>query len=195
MTLLKLFWSFFQVGLFSFGGGYAAMPFIREQVIDVNHWLTMNEFVDVVTISQMTPGPIAINAATFVGTKVSGVPGAIIATAGCVTPSCIIVLILAFLYYKYRELWAIKGALKGLRPAVVSLIASAGLSILLTSLFGGQAASWLKVQVSQLDIAAAVMFAAGFLCPPKVEAESDLCHAQYGSDRSGGLPLLLTVDI
>jgi chromate transporter len=81
MILLKLFWSFFLVGLFSFGGGYAAMPFIQEQVVELNGWLTMNEFIDVVTISQMTPGPIAINASTFVGMKVSGVLGAIIATA------------------------------------------------------------------------------------------------------------------
>jgi chromate transporter len=121
----------------------------------------MNEFIDVVTISQMTPGPIAINAATFVGTKVAGIPGAIVATAGSVAPSCVIVLLLAYLYYKYRELWAIKGALGGLRPAVVSLIASAGLSILLMALFNGQAESWFHIRISQIDIAAAVLFAAG----------------------------------
>jgi len=161
MILLKLFWSFFLVGLFSFGGGYAAMPFIQEQVVELNGWLTMNEFIDVVTISQMTPGPIAINAATFVGMKVSGVSGAMIATAGCVAPSCIIVLTLAYLYYRFRELWAIKGALSGLRPAVVSLIASAGLSILLMALFGGQAETWFGIRLSQLDAAAAVLFAAG----------------------------------
>ncbi|HBT66081.1 MAG TPA: chromate transporter, partial [Ruminococcaceae bacterium] len=72
MLYLKLFWSFFQIGLFSIGGGYAAMPLIQKQVVDMNHWLSMNEFVDVVTISQMTPGPIAINSATFVGMRVSG---------------------------------------------------------------------------------------------------------------------------
>lgn len=161
MILLKLFWSFFQVGLFSIGGGYAAMPFIQEQVVEVNGWLTMNEFVDVVTISQMTPGPIALNAATFVGMKVAGLLGAVIATLGSVAPSCIIVLILAYLYYKYREIWAIKGALGGLRPAVVALIASAGLSILLMALFGAQAQSWFKIQISQMDVTAAVLFAAG----------------------------------
>jgi chromate transporter len=161
MILLKLFWSFFLVGLFSIGGGYAAMPFIQEQVVEINKWLSMNEFIDVVTISQMTPGPIAINAATFVGTKVAGIPGAIIATAGSVAPSCVIVLILAYLYYKYRELWAIKGALGGLRPAVVSLIASAGLSILLMALFNGQAESWFHIRISQIDAAAAVLFVAG----------------------------------
>ena len=98
MMLLKLFWSFFQIGLFSIGGGYAAMPIIQHQVVEINGWLSMIEFGDVVTISQMTPGPIAINSATFVGTRIAGLPGAIIATIGCVTPSIIIVLTLAYIY-------------------------------------------------------------------------------------------------
>lgn len=74
MMLLKLFWSFFQIGLFSIGGGYAAMPIIQHQVVEINGWLSMIEFGDVVTISQMTPGPIAINSATFVGTRIAGLP-------------------------------------------------------------------------------------------------------------------------
>ena len=72
MGYLKLFWSFFQIGLFSVGGGYAAMPLIQSQVVDLHHWLSMQEFADIVTIAEMTPGPIAINAATFVGTRVTG---------------------------------------------------------------------------------------------------------------------------
>ena len=97
MIYLELFWSFFQIGLFSIGGGYAALPLIREQVTEIHHWLDMTAFIDIVTISQMTPGPIAINAATFVGTQVGGLPGAVIATVGCVTPSCIIVPCVALL--------------------------------------------------------------------------------------------------
>ena len=98
MTIyLELLWSFFQIGLFSIGGGYAAMPLIQHQVVDLHGWLNMTQFADIVTISQMTPGPIAINSATFVGTRVAGLPGAIVATVGCVLPSCIIVLFLAFL--------------------------------------------------------------------------------------------------
>ena len=104
MAYLALFWSFFQIGLFSIGGGYAAMPLIQEQVVEINGWLSLGEFADVVTLSQMTPGPIAINAATFVGIRVGGVGGAIVATLGCITPSCVIVLILAKIYYKYRSL-------------------------------------------------------------------------------------------
>ena len=77
MIYWELFLSFLQVGLFSFGGGYAAMPLIQEQVVTIHHWLDISEFTDLVTISQMTPGPISINAATFVGIKVAGIPGAV----------------------------------------------------------------------------------------------------------------------
>ena len=134
MIFLELLWSFFQVGLFSFGGGYAAMPLIQAQVVEKNAWLTLSEFTDVITISQMTPGPIAINSATFVGMRIAGVAGALVATAGCVLPSCIVTLILAKLYLKYRNLNLMHGVLGGLRPAVVALIASAGVTILLGAL-------------------------------------------------------------
>ena len=133
-ALLQLFWSFFQVGLFSFGGGYAAMPLIQAQVVDLHGWLNMTEFADIITISQMTPGPIAINSATFVGMRIAGVAGALVATVGCVLPSCIVSLLLAKLYLKYRSLDLIHGALGGLRPAVIALIASAGVTILLGAL-------------------------------------------------------------
>ena len=91
MIYLQLFLSFLQVGAFSFGGGYAAMPLIKQQVITAHHWLSVSEFTDLISISQMTPGPIAVNSATFVGIKIAGIPGAICATIGCVLPSCIIV--------------------------------------------------------------------------------------------------------
>ena len=74
MIYLQLFWSFIQIGMFSFGGGYAAMPLIQGQVVNTHEWLTMTEFTDLITISQMTPGPIAVNSATFVGMKIAGIP-------------------------------------------------------------------------------------------------------------------------
>lgn len=138
MIYLKLFWSFFQIGLFSFGGGYAAMPLIQVQVVEMNQWLSMSEFADVITISQMTPGPIAINSATFVGIRIGGILGAIVATIGCVLPSCIIVLTLAFVYYKFRGLSTVQGVLNGLRPAVIAMIASAGFSLLTLSFWNGK---------------------------------------------------------
>ena len=104
MILLQLFWSFLQIGLFSFGGGYAAMPLIQAQIVTQHGWLGMAEFTDLVTISQMTPGPIAINAATFVGLRVAGVSGALAATVGCMLPSCVLVTLLARLYLRYRKL-------------------------------------------------------------------------------------------
>ena len=136
MTCLELFWCFLKVGLFSFGGGYASMPLIQEQVVSMHNWLSMAEFTDLITISQMTPGPIAINSATFVGIKIAGIPGALVSTAGCILPSCIIVLMIAKLYMKYRGMHMLQGILNSLRPAVVAMIASAGISVLITALWG-----------------------------------------------------------
>ena len=117
MIYLQLFLSFLQIGMFSFGGGYAAMPLIQGQVVTAHHWLSMEEFTDLITISQMTPGPIAINSATFVGTKIAGTGGALAATFGCILPSCIIVTCIARLYLKYRNLALLQGILNSLRPA------------------------------------------------------------------------------
>ena len=135
MIYWELFWSFVQVGAFCVGGGYASMPLIQEQVIERHGWLTLQQFIDIFTISQMTPGPIGINAATFVGTKVAGVPGAIAATAGFVFPSIVIVLVLAKLFFKYGDIGPIRGILNGLRPAVVALICSAGVGFILLALW------------------------------------------------------------
>ena len=149
MIYLQLFLSFLQIGAFSFGGGYAAMPLIQAQVVDLHHWLSLGEFTDLVTISQMTPGPIAINSATFVGLKIAGFSGALCATFGCILPSCIIVSVIAWIYMKYRKMTLLQGVLNSLRPAVVSLIGAAGLSIIITAFFGEQgvmALQYLKVQ-------------------------------------------------
>ena len=140
MIYLQLFFSFLQVGMFSFGGGYAAMPLIQGQVVTAHKWLSMLEFTDLITISQMTPGPIAVNAATFVGIKIAGIPGALVATFGCILPSCIIVTVIAKLYLKYRNMAMLQGVLSSLRPAVVAMIASAGISILITAFWGNAAA-------------------------------------------------------
>lgn len=147
MIYLELFWSFVQVGLFCVGGGYASMPLIQAQVIDVHGWLSMSEFIDIFTISQMTPGPIDINAATFVGMKVAGFLGAIVATLGFVTPSFILGIILAKLFFKYGNIGVIKGILNGLRPAVVALICSAGMSFIFLALFNTE-----KMPINVADI-------------------------------------------
>lgn len=136
MILAELFWSFFQIGCFSIGGGYAAMPLIQQQVVDLHPWLTMAQFADIMAIAEMTPGPIAINAATFVGIQTAGIPGALAATVGCVFPSSVIVLLLAVLYHRFQGQTLLQGILAGLRPAVVAMIASAGLSLLELSVYG-----------------------------------------------------------
>jgi len=133
--LWTLFISFIQVGLFSVGGGYAAIPLIQEQVVENHNLLTMAEFTDLITIAEMTPGPISINSATFVGQRVYGVVGALVCTLGCILPSFIICLTLAYFYYKYRNFSGVQTVLEALRPAVVALIASAGVSILVLALF------------------------------------------------------------
>lgn len=135
MIYLQLFLSYLQIGAFSFGGGYAAMSLIQAQVVDKYNWLTIKQFTDLVTIAEMTPGPIAINSATFVGSQMGGVLGSLAATLGCILPSCIIVTILAKIYVKYKNISIMQNALGMLRPVVVSMIAVAGINILVSVVF------------------------------------------------------------
>lgn len=159
MLILKLFFSFIQVGLFSVGGGYAAIPLIQNQIVETHGLMTMAGFTDLITIAEMTPGPISINSATFVGTQLAGLPGAIICTLGCIIPSFIICLLLAHFYYKYRSFSGVQTVLAALRPAVVALIASAGLSILLLGLFNADLGA---IQLSNFRVIEAVLFVAAF---------------------------------
>lgn len=151
MIYLQLFLSFLQIGALSFGGGYASMPLIEAQIVTSHGWLTMTEFSDLVTIAEMTPGPIAVNSATFVGTKIGGVLGALVATAGCILPACFLVTLIARLYLKYRNLAVLQSVLGSLRPAVVAMIASAGILILISAFWGGTvdlaATNWLMVGI------------------------------------------------
>ncbi len=133
--LMQLFLAFIQVGLFSVGGGYAAIPLIQNQIVDIHGLMSLAEFTDLITIAEMTPGPISINSATFVGMRLGGIPGVLLCTLGCILPSFFICLTLAFFYYKYRDFSGVQVVLAALRPAVVALIASVGLSILLLGLF------------------------------------------------------------
>lgn len=139
MIYWELFLSFLQIGALSFGGGYAAMPLIEAQIVTAHGWLDLTEFANLVTIAEMTPGPIAVNAATFVGTKIAGVPGALAATLGCILPACILVTLIAKLYLRYRNLSVLQSVLGSLRPAVVAMIASAGVTILMNAFWGGRA--------------------------------------------------------
>ena len=125
--MMVLFLVFFQIGLFSVGGGYAAMPLIQSLVVESHGWLTMAEFTNLMTIAEMTPGSLGVNCATFAGC--AGLPGALVATFGCITPSLILVTLLSYLYGRFRSGQTMQNVLGALRPVVVALIASAALSI------------------------------------------------------------------
>lgn len=133
MILFQLFFAFLRIGIFSFGGGYAAMELIRQTIVEEMAWLTAAEFGDLAAIAEMTPGPVAINAATFVGLRIAGAGGAAAATFGCVLPSLIIVPILAWVVRRYGERPGIRTVMRGLRPAVTASVLSAGITLILTA--------------------------------------------------------------
>lgn len=158
MIYLSLLFSFIQVGMFSIGGGYVAIPLIQNQAVNIHNWLTMDEFSNLVTIAEMTPGPIALNAATFVGIRMAGLSGAIVATFGCILPSLIIVSLLSYVYRKYRDMKILTYVLSFLRAAVIALIASAGLNILKLVCFADG-----NIIDAALQMKNVLIFAAAFL--------------------------------
>lgn len=127
--LLTLFLIFFKIGLFSFGGGYAMLPLIMQDVVTNNHWLDAKEFADLVAISQATPGPIAINGATYVGYKMGGLAGSIMSTLGVIMPSMIIMLTITRFFIKFKDNEYVEDAFTGLRPATVGLVAAAAVLV------------------------------------------------------------------
>ena len=160
MIFLELFWSWFQIGIFSIGGGYAALPLIKNIMVDRYGWLSMAKFADLVVIDEMAPGPIILNSATFVGAQVAGFPGAVVATIGCLFGPAIILSVIAYFYFKYEKLPIIKSILNVLRPVVVALIASAGLSIVSHSFWGESGVSrglgslnWIAVGIAAVAFA------------------------------------------
>ena len=120
MIQLLLFWTFFKIGLFSFGGGYAMIPLIQNEV-EQNGWLSTKEYADIIAISQMTPGPLAVNAATYVGAKVSGIFGAISATLGVSLPSFILIVIIAHFFIHFKDNAVVESILRGIRPVTIEI--------------------------------------------------------------------------
>ena len=128
MILLQLFWTFFKIGAFTFGGGYAMLPLIQAEVA-AHGWMDAEELINFVAVSESTPGPFAVNISTFVGTRLAGIPGAVCATLGVALPSFIIILIVAKCFQRFKNSSLVQGCMSGLRPAVVGLIATALLSV------------------------------------------------------------------
>ena len=128
MILLRLFWEFFKTGLFAVGGGMATLPFLYS-IAERTGWFTSAQLTDMIAVSESTPGPIGVNMATYVGFTTAGVPGAVIATLGLVTPSVIIILIIARVLQQFRQNKLVDAAFYGLRPCSIGLIAAAGLLV------------------------------------------------------------------
>jgi chromate transporter len=129
IALLKLFLAFLKIGAFTFGGGYAALSLIQEEVIEANHWIAPQDFIDIVAIAEMTPGPIAINASTFVGYKVGALAGSFTATFAVILMPVLITLLVSVYYNKFKHLKQVNWVIQGIRPAVLGLIAAACVKI------------------------------------------------------------------
>ncbi|ETZ27862.1 hypothetical protein HMPREF2085_00724 [Fusobacterium nucleatum 13_3C] len=129
MTYLNLFFVFFKVGLFSFGGGYAILPLMQHEVVDINKWISFKEFMDIVAVSQITPGPISINLATHVGYRIGETLGSTIATTSVVLPSIIIVSLIVIFLKRFSKLPVVQRIFKSLRVTIVGLILAAGIAL------------------------------------------------------------------
>ena len=167
MIFLQLYTVFLKIGAFAFGGGYAVLPLISRFIIEEQHWLSVKGLTDLVSLSQMTPGPIAINSATFIGTKVAGLPGAIVATLGNITPQCILMMILGYVLFRGRKIRFLDKILKGLKPAIVGLIAVATVSMLQSSLWHMTASG----EMTQLSLLGCLGFVLGFTLYRKKKAD------------------------
>lgn len=153
-ALSELLWAFLRIGLFSIGGGYAVIPMIEEVVVSRNGWVSRQAFTDMITISQMTPGPLAVNISTFTGMQIAGLAGALTATFGCVICGILIAIGLYRFFQKHRESAYVFEILKGLKAASLGLIVSASVTILVIAFFPEGA-----VSLANLDLRAVAVFA------------------------------------
>jgi chromate transporter len=182
MIYLELFWSFIQIGFFSIGGGLASLPLIQSQIVENHGWLTYTEFADIITVSEMTPGPIAINAATFVGARVGGAAGAVTATVGFLIPTLLITFAVSYLYTKYKKFNRVRGILSGLRPGVIGLIANAGATIFLFAFFRNGVMS---ADINDIYFFSLILFAACLFVLRKYRVHPILIIALSGA--AGGI--------
>ena len=138
MLLLEIIFTFMKIGALSFGGAYASIPLVERQVVEISQWMTYTEFSDLMALDELTPGPMLINSATFVGMKIAGIPGAIAATLGCITIPCIITIILVTIYRKYSRIDVIGDALFALKSMATAMVISTTLSIIINAVFPGK---------------------------------------------------------
>ena len=176
MILLQLFYEFAKVGLFTVGGGMASFPFMMV-MSEKTGWFTQAQLLDMIAISESTPGPLGINMGTYVGFETAGIPGAIIATLGITLPTAALAIIVAKFLFGFKENKYVQGAFYGLRPASAGLIAAAGVSVAMLSLVN-QAALEAKAWASIVDIKAIILAALLWILTNKVKQTKKL-HAIY----------------
>lgn len=176
---LQLFWSFFKIGAFTFGGGYAMIPMIQKEVVDHKKWLQDKDIMDVVAIAETTPGPIAINAATFVGYKVAGIKGAILSTLGVVLPSFFIILLIAMFFQRFMAYEVVQRIFMGVRVAVLALMTKAFVSMFKQCpknilSYGAAIVSFVSVLFFKVNVILMIIIAAIagmiYMCLRKVES-------------------------
>ena len=151
MIYIKLFWEFFQTGLFAVGGGMATLPFLYD-ISDRTGWFTHEHLADMIAVSESTPGPIGVNMATYAGYITAGIPGAVIATIGLITPSVIVILLVAAFLSKFHENKYVNGAFYGLRPASSAMITAAGLILARVVFFGGSFSNSVNIKALILAV-------------------------------------------
>lgn len=161
MIYLLLYFEFFKVAIFTFGGGYASLPLIYDAVVQNNAWITAQQYADIIALEGMAPGPMAINVATFVGALIAGTPGSIIATLGLCTPAMFICIFVTRFYLKYKEQNLVKSILFSLRPTAVGLIAAAAVTIFLMGIFNHGDGS---IVAQNFNIWSVFIFAGGLYC-------------------------------
>ena len=154
-SLLKLFATFFRIGLFTFGGGYAMIPLIENDVVERNGWLKKDEFLDLLAVAQSAPGVFAVNMAVFVGYKLRGKRGALAASFGCVLPSVVIILLIALFFRRFRHIEVVNNIFMGIRPVVVALIAVPVFNVAKSAKLGWSTV-WIPVVAAFLIVALGV---------------------------------------
>ena len=167
MTYLRLFWEFFKTGLFAVGGGMATVPFLKNIGLATG-WYSQTDLMNMLAVSESTPGPIGINMATYVGFVTRGIPGAIISTLGLVTPSVIVILIIAAFLKAFRHNRYVEAAFYGLRPASTAMVAAAGLSVVAITLLNTGAAGLAIVNWKALALAAVILVLTRWVKPTKL---------------------------
>lgn len=175
MIYLRLFYEFFKVGLFAVGGGLATFPFLEDMAVRIPEWFSISDLVNMIAVSEATPGPIGVNMATYAGVVAGGVAGGVISTLGLITPSVIIILIVAKFLDKFRKNFYVESAFYGLRPAVLGLIAAAGFSVFKNSLFDISALLNKSGFFEIVDIKAVLIFAVSFVLIKKLKVSPILC--------------------